>query len=353
MAGTISLFTARALTATVNAIFPADNFLTKKFFGRNEPSTSKYVDIVITKGGKHIAPFVSPKLAGKVLKKSGKKLETYEPPLQKPIFQTDAEELLENNSVMYSTAKTPEERAAEELAKELDDGRARIDRRTEWMSASALVDGKISVVGDGVEDEIDYTRNPSHTKVLTGTALWTDTVNSDPRADLDKWRTEVFDNSGVSPTEVVFGRDVANAYSKHPKVLEAFDKKWINRGELKPEKLEAGVTYLGYDAELDLKMYKYVGKYAHPETGADTPYLPYDKLIMGSEYTRTDAHVAFGGIADFKAFRKEGMNVNLFIGEIFAKSYEVEDPSARFVVLQSKPLPIPGNVDSSLSAKVV
>lgn len=352
MAG-LSLFAARTLTATVNVIFPADNFLTKKFFGRNVPSSSKYVDIVITKGGKQIAPFVSPKLAGKVLKKNGKTLKIYEPPLQKPKFETEAESLLEDNSAMYSTAKTPEERAAEELAKELDDGRARIDRRIEWMSSSALVDGKISVVGDGVEDEIDYSRNPSHTKVLTGTALWTDKVNSDPRADLAAWQTEVFDNSGVYPTEVVFGRDVGNAYSNHPKVLEAFDKKWINRGELKPEKLEAGVTYLGYDSELDLKMYKYVGKFEHPETKADTPYLPYDKLIMGSDYTRTDAHVAFGGIVDFKAFKKEGMNVNLFIGEIFAKSYEIEDPSVRYVVLQSKPLPIPGNVDSSLSAKVV
>lgn len=349
----ISLFAARTLTAKVNAIFPADNFLTKKFFGKNVPSKSKYVDIVITKGGKQIAPFVSPKLAGKVLKKNGKKLETYEPPLQKPKFVTEAEELLEDNNVMYSDSTSFEERAAKELIKDLDDGRSRIDRRIEWMSANALIDGKLSIKGDGIEDEIDYTRNPSHTKVLTGTALWTDTVNSNPRADLEKWKTEVFDNSGVSPTEVVFGRDVGNAYSHHPKVQEAFDKKWINRGELKPEKLEDGVTYLGYDSELDLKMYKYVGKYEHPETAADTPYLPYDKLIMGSEYTRTDAHVAYGGIADFKTFKKEGMNVNLFIGEIFAKSYEIEDPSARFVVLQSKPLPIPGNVDSSLSAKVV
>lgn len=349
----LSLFAARTLTAKVNAIFPADNFLTKKFFGKNIPSKDKYVDIVITKGGKQIAPFVSPKLAGKVLKRNGKKLETYEPPLLKPKFETEAEELLEDNNVMYSDSTSLEERAAKQLATDLDDGRSRIDRRIEWMSANALIDGKISVKGDGIEDEIDYSRNPNHTKILTGTALWTDTVNSDPRADLDKWKTEVFDNSGVSPTEVVFGRDVGNAYSNHPKVKEAFDKKWINRGELKPEKLEDGVTYLGYDSELDLKMYKYVGKYEHPETGVDTPYLSYDKLIMGSEYTRTSAHVAFGGIADFKTFKKEGMNVNLFIGEIFAKSYEIEDPSARFILLQSKPLPIPGNVDSSLSAKVV
>ncbi len=348
----ISLFAARTLTAKVNAIFPADNFLTKKFFGKNVPSKTKYVDIVITKGGKEIAPFVSPKLAGKVLKKSGKKLETYEPPLQKPKFITEAEELLDDNSVMYSNSTSPEERAAEELIKELDDGRSRIDRRTELMAAQALVNGKIYVKGDGVEDEIDYSRNGNHTKVLVGTALWTDKQNSDPRKNLEDWKQEVFDNSGVSPTEVVFGRDVGNAYTSHPKVIEAFDKKWIDRGELRPEKLEDGVTYLGYDRELDLKLYKYVGNYSDPETRENTPYLPYDRLIMGSDYTRTEGHVAFGAIADFKAFKKENMNVNLFVGEIFAKSYE-EDPSVRYVLLQSKPLPIPGNVDSSMSAKVV
>lgn len=349
----LSLFAARTLTAKVNAIFPANNFLTKKFFGRNVPSSTKYVDIVITKGGKQIAPWVSPKLEGKVLKKNGKKLETYEPPLLKPKFETEAEELLEDNNVMYSDSKTPDERAGDQLIIDLDDGRARIDRTIEFMSASTLIAGSISVKGDGVEEEISYSRNPNHTKVLTGTALWTDTVNSDPRADLEKWKTEVFDNSGVSPTEVVFGRDVGNAYTRHPKVRMAFDSNWINSGELKPEIIEEGVTYIGYDKELDLKMYKYIAKYEHPETAVDTPYLPYDKLIMGSDYTRTSAHIAFGGIADFKTFKKEGMNVNLFIGEIFAKSWEVEDPSARFVLLQSKPLPIPGNVDSSLSAKVV
>lgn len=349
----ISLFAARTLTAKVNVIHPADNFLTKKFFGNGVPSKTKYVDIVITKGGKEIAPFVSPKLAGKVLKKQGKKLETYEPPLLKPKFVTEAEEILEDNNTMYASATTPEERAAEELVKDLDDGRGRIDRRVEWMSAGALLNGTITVKGDGVEDEIDYTRNASNTKVLSGTALWSDVDNSDPRKNLSDWQEEVFDRSGVRPTEVVFGKDVANAYSKHPKVTAAFDKKWIDRGELRPEVLEDGVTYIGYDRELDLKMYKYVGKYTDPDTGTDTAYLPADKLILGSEPSRTGAHIAYGGIADFKAFKKEGMNINLFVGEIFAKSYEEDDPSVRFVLLQSKPLPIPGNVDATMSAKAV
>lgn len=348
----ISLFTARSLTAKVNVIHPVDNFLVQTFFGKEVPSDTKYVEIKVTKGGKDIAPFVSPRLEGKVLKQSGQKLEVYEPPLQKPKFMTIAEDLLENNSAHYANGATPEERAAEQLITDLDDGKGRIYRRTELMAAQALETSKIIVKGEGVEDEIDFGRKSSHTKVLTGTALWTDS-SSDPLANLEKWQGEVLDESGVDPDICVMGRDAGNAFKKHPKVLEMFDKKDISIGELKPEKKMKGVTYLGYIKELDLQVYKYVGKYKHPETSVNTLYWPADKIVIGASHEQTDAHVAFGGIADMKTFRKEGMDVNLFVGQIFVKSWEVEDPSGRYLMFQSKPLPIPGNVDASMCAKVV
>ncbi|GEM_PF-1640166 len=348
----MNMFAARALTGQINIIHPVGNFLTKTFFNDEKHSDTKYVDIVITKGGKEIAPHVSPRIAGKIQKKNGKKLETYEPPLLKPKFVTEAEEALEGSTVFYANGASPAERAAQILIDDLDDGKSRIERSKELMVANALIDGKIIVKGDGVEDEIDFGRNGSNTKVLTGTALWSH-VDSDPRSDLKAWKQELFDRSGVVPTEVVFGQDVGNAYTSHAKVQAAFDKKNIFLGEYRPENIEPGVDFIGYDRELNLNIYKYVAKYADPITKNDTPYLAADKLILGAKRESTGAHVAFGGISDFKAFKKEGMGVNLFVGTIFVKSYEENDPSVRFLVFQSKPLPIPGNVDATMSAKVV
>lgn len=348
----LSLFAARTLTATVLVIHPTDNFLTQTFYGKEIPVETKHVDIVITKGGKEIAPFVAPSLSGKVVKSKGKTLKTFEPPLLKPKFVTEAESLLKDNNTFTGLPKTPEERAADKLAEDLDDGKQRIYRSIEWMVAQSLTLGSIDVKGDGVEENIDFGRESNLTKVLTGSNLWSD-PSSDPRADLGKWKEEVLDASGVDPDICVMGRDVGNTYMKHPKVVDAFDKKDISRGEMRPEKKMEGVTYLGYDRELDLQIYKYVGKFTNPDTKVDTPYLPVDKLILGSSHERTQAHIAFGAISDFDAFEEEELPGQFFEGQIFAKSWRQKDPSVRFVLLQSKPLPIPGNVDASMCAKVV
>ncbi len=348
----ISLFTARELTAKVEIIHPADNFLQETFFGKEVYSNYKYVEVLIQKGGKQIAPWVSPRLEGKVVKRDGKKVEIYEPPLQKPKFLTQAEDFLNDNNSYYGAGVSPAEKAAQELVKDLDDGKSRIVRRTELMVAQALEKSSITVKGEGIEDEIEFGRKASHTKVLVGTALWTH-ADSDPRADLEKWQQEVLDESGVDPDICVMGRDAANAYAKHPKVREAFDIRNISAGEYKPKKKKPGVKFIGYDRELDLSIYKYTGKYEDPETKANTLYWPADKIILGADQSQTGAHIAYGGISDISSFQKEGMNVNLFVGGVFVKSWTVQDPSGRFLMFQSKPLPIPGNVDATLCAKVV
>jgi hypothetical protein len=342
-------FSSRVLTQTVNQVKPVGNFILKTFFPTDDFSDTKYVDVVIKKGGRKVAPFVSPKLAGKVMKRDGKVLKTYEPPLMKPKFITDAEELLNTDTVFYADGTDPEDRANLRLAEDLADGKDRIHRGKELMAVESLISGKITVKGDGVEDEIDFGRAAENTKILTGTALWTAT-ESDPITSLKTWAEYLFEKTGIAPDKVVFGRDVGNAFTSHEKVIKAFDVKRIDNGELNPEKLEDGVVFIGYLKELNLKIYKYVDYYEN-EAGVSTLIMPGDKLILGSD--RAGGKVAHGGIVDFKAFKAAGMDTNIFVGDIFAKSYEENDPSVRFLVLQSKPLPLPGDVDSYLSAKVV
>ncbi len=342
-------FSSRTLTQDVKQIKPVGNFILKTFFGVSVNSDTKYVDVLVTKGGRKIAPFVSPKLGGKVVKRDGKVLKTYEPPLLKPKFITEAEELLNTDTAFYADSSEPEDRAALRLAEDLADGKDRIERTKELMCVKALVDGRIEVKGDGVDDEIDFQRDAKNTKVLTGTALWTH-KNSDPIKDLKEWSEYLFDKSGIAPDKVVFGRDVANAFTSHEKVGEAMDKRRIDIGEINPKKLEDGVVYIGYLKEINLEIFKYVDYYEN-EKGESELIMPSDKLILGSP--RAGGKMAHGGIVDFKAFRSAGMDISIFVGDIFVKSYEENDPSVRYLVFQSKPLPLPGDVDAYLSAKVV
>ncbi len=342
-------FSTRALVQSVAQIKPINNFITKTFFNISEFSETKYVDVIVKKAGRKLAPFVSPKLAGKVMKRDGKILKTYEPPLLKPKFVTEAEELLSTNTVFYADGSDAEDRAALRLAEDLADGKDRIARRKELMATQVLLTGKLLVKGDGVEDELDFGRDADNTKVLTGALLWTDSTSS-PLDDLRNWSQDLFDKTGLAPDKIVFGKDVGNAFMKHETIRNAFDIRNITLGELAPKKLEDGVVFLGHINELNLDIYKYVDFY-EDEDGTSKLILPADKLILGS--TRAEGKFVHGGIVDFKAFKSAGSDMNIFVGDIFVKSYEEEDPSVRFLVFQAKPLPLCGDVDAYLCAKVV
>jgi hypothetical protein len=347
-------FNSRSLTQDTKQIKPVGNFITRKFFGNGANDThsdTKYVDIIVTKAGRPIAPFVSPRLGGKVIKREGKVLKTYMPPLLKPKFVTDAEEILENTAtVFYADGTDPEDRAQIQLAEDLADGKDRIARRKELMAVEAVMDGKVTVKGNGVDDEIDFGRDPENTKILTGASKWTD-PSSDPIADLEEWATEIFDKTGIYPNEIVMGRDAAKAFVQNEKVKEQLDNRRVEVGEIKPSKLEDGVFYVGHINELNIDIYKYVDFYDDEETGESKLIFPADKILMGN--ARAGGKFTHGGIVDFKAFKAAGMDINIFVGDIFVKSYENDDPSVRFLVFQAKPLPLPGEVDSYLSAKVV
>ena len=56
---------------------------------------------------------------------------------------------------LYS-GKTPAERAVEKIADDFKELQEKIVRREEWMCAQAIFTGKIPIVGEGINEEIDF-----------------------------------------------------------------------------------------------------------------------------------------------------------------------------------------------------
>ena len=93
---------------------------------------------------------------------------------------------------------------------EMEDQIDMINRRLEWMAASALTKAKIMVVGEGFETaEIDFGRSSSLTITLSGSDKWPLSVaagatNTQPSDDIEDWQTLMLKESGAVATDLVF-----------------------------------------------------------------------------------------------------------------------------------------------------
>lgn len=335
----LPIFESRKLIATANNIKPATTFITDTFFKKVDVNSAENIDVEIRDGKRKLAPFVSPLIEGKLEPSLGKQVTSYKPAYIKFKYATEAEQVArETNGVFYADGKSPAQRAAEKAAIELKEGIDNIKRRIELMATEAVTTGNVTIKGDGIDEVIDFGMKATHQKTLTGTALWTD-ASSDPLKDLRAWKREVAKDSGYTPSVAVMGSDVIDAFLANDAVQKYLDNRRINLGGIAPSDIGEGVTYYG---EVEgLKIYSYDGYYEVDGTIYDV--FPSDKILLGSD--RALAKLNYGAIKDFKAGN--------FVGAVFVKSWEVEDPSARFVLLQSAPLPVPVDINAFMCNKVV
>jgi len=337
----MSLFETRTLTQTINQLLPVGNFLTSTFFKNVQEPTGEYIDVVIKKGKRRLAPFVSPKVAGKVITAMGKSVLTYKPGYVKDKRIFTPKTALTPETVFYADTLTPVQRLANQIVTEQQDQVNMIDRRVEWMAAKSLTTGSVSIIGDGIEEVVDFGMSGDHIVTLTGTALWSD-ATSKPRADVKKWKTKIQKDCGIAPNTMIGGLDAIEAYINNPNTKDSFDLRRIDNGTIDPKILPGGVTYYGYDKELGIDIYSYTEWYFDEDSGIDEDLMPSDSIILGSDMAETV--LAYGMIQDLSA---------LYATKYFSKSWVTEDPSVRYLLAQSAPLTIPTQIDAFMSAKVV
>jgi hypothetical protein len=340
MTDLVSLFETRELIAVANQVPASGTFLQDTFFGKEEVVPSERVDIVVRKGKRTLAPFVSPKVAGKVVKTSTQTVRTYKPAYIKEKWVTEAEDIIgKTENVFYAENNSISEVLAERITRETQEHKENLVRRVEWMSSQVLTTGKVEVKGEGVEEVIDFGFDSNQFVVLTDNTWDSDTV--DPIAMMREWRRERVKAGGIAPNVAVFGSEAIDAFINNAKVKDALDMRRMDRGMINPEVLPQGVTYWGYIPEIATDIYSYDEWYID-ENGNEKPMVPTKGVVYGSD--KTQAKRVYGAIKDLRA---------LTATKFFLKSWEVEDPSARFMLLQSAPLVVPTEVDAFMYAEVL
>lgn len=337
----ISLFDTRAMIAALEQAKPAKTFFLDTFFRQTEAHTTRHVDIDIQKGKRRLAPFVSPKQQGKLVERLGFTTFTYSPPYVKPKMITTAEDILKRQmgETIYQNGMGPQEIAQKMLGKDLATLDEMIVRREEWMAAQALQTGKVAVVGDGVDDEIDFSMAGTHLPTLTSTDKWDDLTHSQPIEDLEDWAELIAKDSGLTADVVVMGSGTARKFLENANVQKQLNIWNQNLGRIEPGQIAPGVRRLGAINAVST-IYVYHEWYIDAN-GVEQPMMGDKLVLVGSSQARAIKH--YGAIQDLEC-----------VGAVprFPKSWVEKDPSAQLLMLQSAPLPVPHQIDGFVCATV-
>lgn len=333
----MDMFTTRTMLPVVEeSAKNAHTFLRDRYFSNRRTFDTQKLDVDIVGPGKRkMAPFVNPKIGGVVVERQGYRTNSYEAPELSPMMVTTAEDMLKRSpgETIYS-GKSPNQRAAEQLGMDLRKLDEIITRREEVMCAEALFTGKITIKGEGYDEELNYwPSTPSEQPKTTVSTLWT-ASGADPMADIRAIRYEMIKESGLTPYELICGRSVIEALLARLTNSNALDMRRVDMGFIDPMKLPNGVSYWGYLKDSAIDIYTYDDWYYDEATGTDKPMVPDDVALLATPNARTT--LAYGVVALTGAD-----TVRFYEGARVPDSWvQRANPAGRVVQIKSRPLPI-------------
>ncbi|WP_374572537.1 major capsid protein [Phenylobacterium sp.] len=343
-------------TATLVQVVPnlktSQNFLLDRFFPNEITSDRETVAIDVDVGKRRMSPFVSPLVEGKLVEQRRYQTNEFKPAyikdkrapdLRKPVRRMIGEQL--------GGAMSAAEREMANLAFEMTDQIDMLNRRLEWMAASVLMGGTVTIAGDGFPTTVvDFGRDAGLTVTLTGSNKWGVAGNllangrdPVPTANIETWQQQVLKKSGAQMTDIVFTNGPWSKFLNaegvqgaiyYPKLGDAPNS--INPGA----QITKGAVYKGHWGQYDLWLYNdwYVD-----DNDVEQPMLPDGMVVMcGPDMMGTRA---FGAILD-PQFAYGPM-------AYAPKTWIQEDPAQRLIMMQSAPIVIPSRVNACLAATVI
>lgn len=319
-------------------------FLLDTFFPNIVTSDSEYVSIDVDVGMRRMAPFVSPLVEGKLVEQRRYQTNVFKPAyikdkrapdLRKPIRRMIGERI--------GGEMTGIEREMANLEAEMTDQVDLVDRRLEWMAASALVAGAVTITGDGFPTVVvDFGRDAALTVALSGAAQWGQS-GVIPSSSIEGFGHTMLKKSGGVATDIVFTTTPWELFIQDPVVKQTIwypgnggQGNTINVGA----QIQKGAQFKGRWGQYNLWVYN--DWYVDPVTNVETMMIADGTIVMsGADLMGTRA---FGQILD-PAFNYQAL-------PYAPKTWVENDPAQRIILMQSSPIVIPSRVNAALSASV-
>lgn len=351
MANEVSIYEPRTMGRVVEKLPPVRTFFRSTFFKNEETFITKNVDVDFVKGSRKVAPYVHRVIGGKTVPNTGYETKTYTPPLVAPDKITTVDDLLKRQpGESITSGRTPAERAVLKMSRDFKELRDMIARREELMCVQSIFTGQIPIIGDGLNEVIDF--QFTNMETISQTAKKWSAATADPIGDLKRWHKMVQKRGFVNCNICIMADDVATAFVNNEKVQKLLDVKNYNLAVIQPQQLPNGVTYIGTIHELALDIYTYnewyLDDWTKPEAPEEKPMVPDGTLALLSSAANYSMY--YGAITLVDDVARTFRTVE---GKYVPDTWVKRKPARRFLQLSSAPLSVPHDVDSWFVAKVL
>jgi Phage major capsid protein E. len=341
------VFDPRTMLEAVRIMKPKTTFF-RTFFMRNvRQSPVKTVQADFKRGGASLAPIVNEIIGGKTTALPGYTSNVLPTPLVAPdkVFTSSDLAVRLPGENPYGGA-TSQDRDAALVAEALQEMDGELIRREEWMCAVAMVTGKIVYKSEDTKYQVDF--NFKNIVTLTD-KFWAD-ADGDPLGDIENWQNNNILKYGYQKGDTLVGAvDAINAFLNNASVkdiLKSFQGQSIIN--MAPRIIAPGITFVCSIPTLGVDVYKYAETYKDDVTGNVLPYIPNGQVVLLSSGANYEMAYGAVDIAD-----EENNIIRTVQAARVPDSWVEKRPTRRIVNLSSRPLPIPREVDSWVSAKVL
>ena len=328
------LYTTSSLLESFKVIPPAASFLRDKLFPKTVEASTDQVVVETYNGKSRLAPYCSRFSKGTAVPRELTQTSYFSPPFVKPIRNLTSDDLFYKSAAAANAGGG--DRDAELLLLDYQELDAAISRREEWMASEALFKGTVTC-RDGDSNEVTAELTYGTPSKTSPAKLWGDQTG-DPLADIRGALRLVSSACGASADLIVMGRNAADAFESHTKVLESYNKLQIQAGTIDPKTVSWGVTSLGVYRGLPI----FVDETEYLDTdGSMKPFVPVDNVLVAA--TSLAGSMAYGGVGQVD---QSESSLRVYAGRrIPIITYEALEDYRKFR-LSSRPIPVPQNLAS-------
>lgn len=344
----------QSLTETINDIKSPQAFVRGLLFGRENTHPTEVLEIGKWFAGRNMVPFVRKNAQAYPVQGVSKSFRSIEAPNIRVKMSFKPSPLLfgrtPGTQVFLPSGANQISAVQAHIAMDMQHMADQITNRIEWMCAQALT-GVITYSQDDTVEadsfEFDYARAVANTIVLAGGALW-DSGTENIAADVRVAKRLVNDAVGVRVTDVILGKDAANAFLDSATTRAVLDRRnpeddtpQILGGDFRPD----GAYFLGRIHGINWWEY---ARELTDSGGATVKLIADDQAFFCSQEPAAGLSVEYAAIPDMDAFAD-----GLLQTKRFAKSWVEKDPSATIALAHSRPFPLMRRPESIVQMTVV
>lgn len=211
--------------------------------------------------------------------------------------------------------------------------------QAERMIMQILSRGKIAIVANKLNYDYDYQLPAENTETLLTTAKWSDTANSDPVGDIERWQDAIEGATGQRPTRAICTKKTFNYIKQNASIKLDMNPSGGQNIIMTDSLLD---QYL--ENKLGLKVVRYNKKFKS-EAGVNTQFFPDDVFTLipdgdlGNLYygttpeesdlmsgaTNAEVEIVSTGVAVTTEKRTDPVNVFTKVSAIMLPSFESID----------------------------